>query len=205
MKRPKHIAKKERNRNPGQIEKLAHSNPVDAQGLAIYGRLRSDVEKIVSWYLHDVAAFERASRPDNSPTWLKTLLTSRPSLAELHQAVRDSEERLCKMSLAAARNRDVKTLRAIADAVEGHDPHAPADDGIRADVLMFKEILCSQNRTMELTQLAKLVLPIKPDLLNPAKAHNYNGDDLSWLRRVAKKLNFPLTKAKPGRPTKSRL
>ena len=179
----KRKAPRQRNTLAKQIKVLAGQDTSAAQQLAAHGRVPSEIEAAIRFY---VASVER----------LRLRLTNEERQAA-QSALASSAEMLSAQFLQAIAERDPTTLSEIALAIELFKaqgaPHPQPYDRTRTHLLSLKSVLDEkgEKRTIRevATFLARKNFAETPRLDTPA-------DGFSRLRRICQEINFPLAETR---------
>ena len=189
--KPKHTTK-QRNRLEGQIAKEAETNVLAAWELARYGRHPTPLEQEVWAYLSEIESAKRFG--------LKT---------PFHPL---GAGRLFRWFLDAVDRRDGDALRDMAKAVESfQSDSSPPLDELRAKILTLKSSLDYRGKKMTFKEICialnvRVGVPASDKAIQEGKISDcdpcFKIPD-STLRYHLRKLHFPLTKDKTGRPKNS--
>ncbi len=200
---------KRRNRDAGQIEKEAVKDVGTALQRALYGRKRTLAAQAVWIY--------RVCEKNRKPLDVKAVDPARlkeavGEMADLVVRFGLSAGYLCKVFLEAVEKRDGNALREMAGALEMVELHPKPLDWKRLHILNLRGLFDNESDYWTAKQLAGwLEYPDYPigslrEAGRRAEARAPESDDgYSDVRRLAKRLKFPLAKGKTGRPKKADL
>jgi KaiC/GvpD/RAD55 family RecA-like ATPase len=159
----------------------AQQDMQQANELAMYGRILAPIERKVWQYLFFKEGHNRciaAGQDENNMDRRCCYDSSRFSASELLSSILEAIDR-----------KDGTTIRLVADAVENYGKRQRYDD-MRAYLLALKSILTKKDETITLRKLAEILREPETE------------DSFAVLRRMAKRLKFPLAQDRVGRPRK---
>lgn len=174
-------------------KKIQQADTGTALQIALRGRVLSKVEQdtdqFLFWYDGNQKLIKLGQKESN------------PERKSYTENVISTAESLSVELLTAIVNRDAGALRRVADFVETWKRFAPIADGKRAGILSLKQILDKRGEKMTIQKLAGLLnrklagdTPVIPD----------TDDGHASLRRLAKKLKFPIAPDAKGQSKKQK-
>jgi hypothetical protein len=154
--------------------------------IARFGKIRTAIEKTTDRYKEDKAAFTKCpvDHPDRR-------------YARHHAEMSASD--LCSVFLDAVDSGNANDIHAIADAVASYPARKASCDQTRTAIISLKQILGKRGDAMPISKLAAL---LNRKLAGDDPVIPATEDSHAALRRLAKKLGFPIAKEPVGRPRK---
>lgn len=161
----------------------------------LYGRRLTKLESCCHVFLHCHSHLPQIN--ENDKEFCRELGIDGTDKERCLKLFAESKMLLCIEFLQAILNRDGEALRQLADFVEKWTYLKSPEDNTRWEILLLKKRCELAGRKMKLKQVA--------DYLNRRYGKNnptQTADGLAALRRLCKKMKFPIAPATKGRPKK---